>query len=198
MVLHQTSAQSATAFHVRTQPLWSEPGAFLYRPTSAMVILHPTYLQGFVSSEFFNVLRLWMIWCGSCQIVDDMVWFWSCIFPGGGKRPWRDVRSEVLALVWMNCIWSSLCAYPFTEKDSGHCSCFLIHHFLLCLPRILPLTHDIHICYKQQKGNNKQLTLYQQAIKFVIMVSHNLILLYMVFNFFPIVSKNISKCFCNA
>ena len=36
----------------------------------------------------------------------------------------------------------------------------------------LPLTHGIHICCTCK--NNKQLTLYQQVIRFVIMVSHNL------------------------
>ena len=124
MVLHQTSAQSVTALHVHTSAVMEWTWCFLVhwtdRPTSAMVILHPTYLQGFVSSKFFNVLTLWMIWCGSCQIVDDMVWFWCCVFPGGGKLPWR-VGSQILALVWMNCIWSSLSACQFIDKESGHC-----------------------------------------------------------------------------
>ena len=143
MVFHQASSQSViTALHVRTSAGMEWTWWFLVhwtdRPTSAMVILHPTYLQGFVSSQFFNVLTLWMIWCGSCQIVDDMVWFWSCILPGGGKRLWRDVRSQVLALVWMNCIWSSLSVCPFIDKESGHCSCFLNRKAVCFLPLPLP------------------------------------------------------------
>ena len=25
-------------------------------------------------------------WSG-CEFLDEMVWFWSCVFPGGGKLP---------------------------------------------------------------------------------------------------------------